>query len=280
MGGYEIKIYNQLKRFSVMSVLSHLTQRGRELILSEYEKSNIRTSIATLRTRLGYYFNNGEIRNQFVFGSFDRDTILPRSKDENSDIDYMIVFNNPQGLQPQTLLNQLRRFVETYYSRSEIYQSSPTIVLELGHIKFELVPALQGSVFSTEEYLIPSPVSSYLNWTGTNPSQLKRELNDKNVQHNSLIKPLIRILKYWNALNGKVFSSYELEKHIINQSYWFCNNLKDCFYIAVESLNQWGLPDYKATKLQRLKSIVAETKRLENAGYGALAEIEIKKVIP
>lgn len=263
-----------------MPVLSHLTTRGSGLILSELEKLRIRTSISTLQTRLRYFFNNGQINNQFVFGSFDRDTILPRNRDDNSDVDYMIVFNNPQGYQPQTLLNQLRRFVETYYSRSEIYQSSPTIVLELGHIKFELVPALQASVWSSDEYLIPSPTSSYQNWTGTSPSQLKRELNNKNTQHNSLIKPLIRVLKYWNALNGKVFSSYELEKHIVNQSYWFCHNLKDCFYSVVEGLNSSGLPTYKATKLERLKSVVAETKRLENNGYTVLAETEIKKVIP
>ncbi|KAA6329430.1 hypothetical protein EZS27_021767 [termite gut metagenome] len=211
-----------------MSVLSHLTQTGSASILSEYEKSSIRTSITTLRTKLGYCFRNGEINNQFVFGSFDRDTILPRRKDANSDVDYMIVFN-PQGYLPQTLLNQLRRFVETYYSRSEIHQSSPTIVLELGHIRFELVPALPGSVWGIEEYLIPSPASSYQNWTRTNPSQLKRDLNAKNTQHNSYIKPLVRILKYWNAQNGKVFSSYELEKHVINQSILVLQQFKRLF---------------------------------------------------
>jgi predicted nucleotidyltransferase len=263
-----------------MSVLSHLTQLGSNLILSENEKSRIKTSIDTLRIRLNYYFNQGQINRQLVFGSFDRDTILPRSKDSDSDIDYMIVFNNPLGLQPQTLLNQLRRFVEIYYSRSEIYQSSPTIVLCLNHIKFELVPAIHAGLWNTNEYFIPSPSSSYQTWTGTSPSELKRELNNKNIQHKSQIKPLIRILKYWNALNGKVFSSYELEKYIINQPYWLCNNLKDFFYTVVEGLNSWGLPSYKATKLERLKTIVTETKRLESNGYITLAEVEIKKVIP
>ena len=71
-----------------------------------------------------------------------------------------------------------------------------------------------------------------------------------------------------------------MEKYIINQPYWLCNNLKDFFYTVVEGLNSWGLPSYKATKLERLKTIVTETKRLESNGYITLAEVEIKKVIP
>ncbi len=262
-----------------MSVLSHLTQLGSSLILSEIEKSRIQTSINTLRKRLNWYFNLGQINDQFVFGSFDRVTILPRCKDPDSDIDYMIVFNN-SGLQPQTLLNHLRGFVQFYYSRSEIYQSSPTIVLCLNHIKFELVPAIQTGLGNTNEYFIPSPVSSYETWMGTSPSELKRTLNNKNVQNRSLIKPLIRILKYWNALNGKVFSSYELENNILNQSYHLCYSLKDYFYRAVEGLSSWGLPPYKWNKLSKLKNIVSETKELENDGYKYLAEEQIKKAIP
>lgn len=108
-----------------MTVLSHLKSVSNNAVLSSTEKESINTSIATLEKRLGYYFPN-EIYKKFKFGSSTRGTILPRSMDSNSDIDFMIVFNDG-GYKPARYLNKLKNFVNKYYSTSEIYQSSPTI---------------------------------------------------------------------------------------------------------------------------------------------------------
>ncbi|WP_328516178.1 SMODS domain-containing nucleotidyltransferase [Ralstonia pseudosolanacearum] len=64
-----------------------------------------------------------------------------RAMDDRSDIDYMVVFSD-SGATPQTYLNRLKIFVEKRYGSSEIYQSSPTIVLELraantSHLRIE-----------------------------------------------------------------------------------------------------------------------------------------------
>lgn len=53
----------------------------------------------------------GSLKQHFRFGSSTRGTILPRSMDEQSDIDYMIVFNENNAT-PQTYLNRLKTFVE------------------------------------------------------------------------------------------------------------------------------------------------------------------------
>src|SRR5574337_1188866 len=123
-----------------MSVLSFLTDTASSAVLSSTEQSSITTSISTLQTRIGLHFASGVIKQHFRFGSSTRGTILPRAMDEHSDIDYMIVFSENNAT-PQTFLNRLKAFVEKYYASSEIRQSSPTIVLELNHIKFDLVPA-------------------------------------------------------------------------------------------------------------------------------------------
>ena len=70
-----------------------------------------------------------------MFGSYIRGTILPRKADASSDIDIMVMFLNPNGYKPQTFLNRLKNFAEHYYSTSEIYQSNPTVVLELNHMR-------------------------------------------------------------------------------------------------------------------------------------------------
>jgi hypothetical protein len=75
----------------------------------------------------------------------------------------MIVFDTSEGQKkPQTYLNRLRRFAELKYSTSEVFQSSPTIVLSLNHISFELVPAIYNY-----GYQIPSPASSWEEWMST-----------------------------------------------------------------------------------------------------------------
>ena len=122
-----------------MSVNSHLTSTGSSLVLSSTESGSISTSISTLSTRLNSWFGN-TITQDFQFGSSVRGTILPRSADSRSDIDYMVVFNTSDGKKkPQTYLDRLRKFAENKYSSSDIKQSSPTLVLSLNHISFCLL---------------------------------------------------------------------------------------------------------------------------------------------
>jgi len=257
-----------------MSVLTHLQNTADAVKIQDPERDNIDISIGNLSNKLGQYFDN--LESKFVFGSYDRKTILKRSTDPNSDVDYMVVFNDGSEWTPQTLMNRLKKFAEAKYSRSEIYQSSPTVVLELNHIKFELAPAYKswGIIY------IPAPASEYINWISTDPSAIKTQLNEKNRNNNYQIRKLMRILKYWNVLNGKVYTSFELEKYIIDKSFWLCTTLKDYFYIAVEGLPTYGLPTYKKQKAEKLQEIVSETKRLELAGMPNSAELELKKALP
>lgn len=257
-----------------MSVLLHLQNTAESIKIQDSERTAIDTSISSLSSKLSSYFDN--IESKFVFGSYDRRTILRRSKDPNSDVDYMVVFSDGSSWKPQTLMNRLKNFAEAKYSRSEIYQSSPTVVLELNHIKFELAPAYKswGTLY------IPAPASDYSDWISTYPNTLKDSLNEKNRNNLYLIRKLVRLMKYWNVNNGKVYSSYELEKYIIDKSYWLCSNLKEYFYDTAEGLQTWNLPQYKKDKVDRLKEIIAKTKQYERDGMPYTAESEIKKAIP
>lgn len=74
-----------------MSVLSFLTDTASSAVLSLSEQSSTATSITTLQARMTLHFDRGVIAQHFRFGSSTRGTILPRSMDEQSDIDYMVV---------------------------------------------------------------------------------------------------------------------------------------------------------------------------------------------
>ncbi len=256
-----------------MSVLTYLQETSSAVRIADWERTSIDTSISTLSTKLGNYFDN--LDSRFVFGSYDRKTILRRSKDSNSDVDYMVVFNDGSEYKPQTLMTRLKSFAESNYSKNEIYQSSPTIVLELSNIKFEIAPAYK----SWFTLYIPAPASNYSDWISTDPNKIKTDLDNKHRDNNYLIKDLILILKYWNAKNDRVYSSFELERYIIDKWYFFCSNLKDYFYSAVSGLPTGNLPAYKATKVEGFKQIVTNTKNFESNDMPASAELEIKKAI-
>lgn len=259
-----------------MTVLSYLNSVSSNAVLSSAELESINRSITTLETRLAIYFGS-EIKTKFRFGSSTRGTILPRSMDGKSDIDYMVVFSN-SDYKPSTYLQKIRRFVEVYYSSSEIYQSSPTIVLNLNHIRFEIVPAIESWFYGLQ---IPAPASEFSEWIETDPNDFNAELTNCNVSNNSKIKPLVRLLKYWNAQNSYPFESFLLEKEVINMNFWFCTDLKDYFFTAVENLSVgFFAPQWKTNAVNRAHNIVAEVKRLESQGMPYSAEEEIKKLIP
>ncbi|MCP2775197.1 SMODS domain-containing nucleotidyltransferase, partial [Salmonella enterica] len=91
-------------------------------------------------------------------------------------------------------LDRLRRFAELRYASSEVAQSHPTVALELNHIRFELVPALK-SWFSGLQ--IPAKGSDYQSWQDTDPNGFNEKLVNANQANANLIKPLVRIMKYW-----------------------------------------------------------------------------------
>ena len=260
-----------------MSVLTHLKSTAGKLLISESDQSSIGRSITTLRARADSYFGDG-LKRHVQFGSSTRRTQLPRHVDEQSDVDYMFVFDNSDDLKPQTFLDRIRRFVERRYSTSEVHQSHPTVVLLLNHIRFDLVPAYETWV---GQLRIPAPATNFADWIVTDPAGFNKTLQDANQRESYQLLPLIRLLKYWNASNGYVFESYKLEQKLAERSYWLCANLKDYVFTAVEGLSpEYGAAQWRRNKVQRAKRIVEETRRLAAAGFPLKAELEIRKLVP
>ena len=255
-----------------MSVLSFLTNTASSAVLSSSEQSSIATSITTLQSRMALHFDSGAIAQHFRFGSSTRGTILPRAMDEQSDIDYMVVFSD-SGATPQTYLNRLKAFVEKRYGSSEIYQSSPTIVLELNHIKFDLVPATKTWL---GELQIPNGAGG---WMTTNPNDFNATLEAKNKEHKSLIKPTMRLFKYWNATARFPFQSFEMEKWICDLGLWSQANQKEYFLSVIENLyTSSSYSQWVNNEITRARVIVANVRRYEKNEMPVTAENEIKKL--
>lgn len=262
-----------------MTVSSYIKSIADNAVLSSSEKDSIARSETALKQRLKAHFGT-EIKKHFRFGSYDRGTILPRSMDQNSDVDYMIVFES--GFRPQTYLDKLRRFVNSKYTQSQISQSHPVIKLELNHIRFELVPAVENLFYGLS---IPKKDGTEDNWISTDPKDSNSLLVEKNADNNYLIKPLIRLVKYWNACNGYVYDSFELETDVVAYDYSYLGffppkDLKNCFFEFMKSRPELWQPQRQTERIQRAKKIIDETRNFEKMGQSAAAEQKIKTLIP
>lgn len=258
---------------SAMSLLGFLTNTASLAVLNGNEQKSITTSITALEQRLDQHFSPGTIKRKFRFGSSTRGTILPRAMDEHSDIDYMIVFSD-SSYTPSTYLNRLRTFVEAKYPSSSIYQSHPTIVLELHHIKFDLVPATEAFFFGLQ---IPCKDRG---WTTTNPNDFNGTIERINANYASLIKPAIRLVKYWNATSGYPFESFELEKRVCEMSFGGASNLRDIFFSIFDNL-RCGIFSAKwiVAEVTRAKIMVKKMRELEGRGATGLAELEARRLL-
>ena len=254
-----------------MSINSYLQNLGSSLVLSSVEKSSITNSIDTIKSRLTSYFGD-EVIDTIVFGSYTRETILPKKADEKSDIDLMVVFKNPYNYKPQTFLNWLKKFAETKYSRSEIYQSSPTIVLKLNHIKFELVPANTSYCM----YYIPKNSSE---WMYTNPNDFNDKLIQCNKNNYYKIKPIIRLLKYWNIENNRKMSSFQLESKIADEMKYAYLNCTSYTEYLISGLNKF-ITYYDDLQIDKTIKKINEALDDEKNNYPYTALCKIKEIFP
>lgn len=205
-----ISINNRLATFAQQElVLSH----------NDTERDKINASLSQLEKVLKDKLTsniNGFIR----FGSYTRNTILPRKYDAKSDVDLMVVFNTANGRKTSgTYRKNLLDTISLAYPNSISKKDFPAIKLELNHIMFDIVPAyIEESWSGSKYYYIPDSGDG---WRSTTPNDINESLASKNQSYgNNVIRNTIRLCKHWNAGAGYPLESYLMEKEIINLIYW------------------------------------------------------------
>lgn len=199
-----------------------VTFASQELVLARNatERTRINASLSqlerVLESALGEY-----IEEYIQFGSYTRNTILPRRHDPKSDVDLMIVFDAENtSYSTNTYRKWLHDVVAKAYPYSISKKDFPVVKLELNHIMFDLVPSYcEVSFWSSQKiYYIPDK-GGY--WQKTTPNDINDDLARKNQSYgNNVIRNVIRLCKHWNAMAGYPLESYTMEKDIINLIFW------------------------------------------------------------
>lgn len=207
-----------------------------ELILSknDIERDKIVASLNHLETVLKNKLG-GEVKEFIRFGSFTRNTILPRKYDSQSDVDLMVVFDSTLGRRtPGTYRHRLQQVVLSAYPNSVSKKDFPVIKLELEHIMFDIVPAYTESNWYSQSYYIPA---SQDNWQSTIPNDINKALQEMNQSYgNNIVRNAIRLCKCWNAGAGYPLESYLMERQIVNTIFWWGGDLYEKFLNTLENI--------------------------------------------
>lgn len=214
-----------------------ITLAQQELVLShdETERNKINASLEHLKQKLRDNFGN-EINEFIPFGSFTRNTILPRKFDPESDVDLMVVFNTDiKVFAPGVYRQKVSEFIKKAYPNSLSQKDFPVVKLSLNHIIFDIVPSYSKSEFFTKYHYIPGSGDT---WIPTTPNDINNELESLNQSlGRNAIRNAIRLCKYWNAISGYPFQSYLMEKRILKLSFWGYENTYDCFLYILKNLS-------------------------------------------
>lgn len=246
----------------------------------EKEEQSIRTSLKYLKMHLNNWSKASEIQEHHEFGSYVRGTKLPKSIDPDTDIDYMVVFDSTR-FKPQTYIDKIREFADKYYRASPVHQDHPTMVIELGNVRFEITPAVKLYGASYPRYNIPAPQQSFLQWIDTYPEEIEQNLRDANRRNNYMLKPLIRLLKYWNVKNGKILTSYKIEQYVTSHIFFGCHNLEDYFMEGANWLSTTQvLTETKRRKIAALQLGLSQIRQYKQNGNEFLAEIQLRRILP
>jgi len=230
---------------SIDPILTSLANEKYRINTASPEAKKIDASVKHLKNNLSSYFDEALVE-VIEFGSYKRDTILPKVIDPLRDVDLMVIFDHSNlKFNPITYRKHIQEFSDFYYPNSSSFKSKPTVVLEFNHLSYDLVPAhIDSDFFGDRVFYIPE---NDTDWIETDPHGFLGKINKKDENNKYLIKPVIRLLKAWNAKVGYPVSSFELEKEIVGITYYFLDTLEEYFFDVIDSL------DATSNKIKALK---------------------------
>ena len=218
---------------NINTILSNFAQQELVLARSSAERNRIDASLTQLEKVIS---SKLKVKQFIRFGSYTRNTILPRKYDAKSDVDLMVVFNTQNGVMNSgTYRKHILNVLSSAYPNSISKKDFPVIKLELNYIMFDVVPAYsEDSFWGGTNYYIPDSGNG---WQQTTPNDINSDLASKNQSYGSnIIRQVIRLCKHWNASAGYPLESYPMEKEIVNLVYWGNENTYERFLKTLNSI--------------------------------------------
>lgn len=259
---------------AVPGVAEHLALVAQKAVISNVDKTMVALPLKTLQMRLEAEFDRFVVSRSEVAGAWARDTALPAAMDPDEDIDMLVIFRE-RGHLPDHYLQQLHQFALLHYPKSAIEFANGVLRLKLLQTRIRLVPAHE----SLNGMQIPASATT---WVRIDPAEAVRQLAEKDRQHEGLVMPALRLAKYWNVRNGRVFGNWELEQKVLAHRFAFvAKNLKAYWFDFMRSLmvDATATP-VKAEAVRQMRRDLDELDKLLQAGKTAEAKARIEAMLP
>jgi hypothetical protein len=170
-----------------------------------------------------------------LIGSYDRKTLTRYLSEGDVDVMVVLHYGNNKDLvdgfgSPARTLDKFKKILSDEYPKTVMRRDRNCVTMQLSEFSLDVVPAVK---YDSGNYRIPDSVDN--KWIDTNPAKFADLITSINKNTNSMVVPVIKMLKRWNKNNGDVLSGYHIEclvyKHYkgYTQGYTYDSTLKVFF---------------------------------------------------
>jgi hypothetical protein len=196
-----------------MTLLQSIDKFIDNISVTDRQEDNINSSYNHLKENLLKEDSNLSVKEVFLNGSYERDTII-RPLD---DIDLFAVIDekdyteNELDPNPQSVLTKFKNYLNSLNDyKNKIQQDRPCVTVVLSDKNFDVLPSLR------KVGLLYIPNSDLNGWTFTDPKTHTDSLNSVNKNRNYKVKSIVKTVKYWKRENKQNIPSFHVEEVAIS----------------------------------------------------------------
>lgn len=199
-----------------MTLLQSIDKLIDNITVTDRQEENIKNSLSNIEGHLKKKDNDLHVAETFTNGSWERDTIIRPL----NDVDLFAVLNRDKWEDdagnlpsPQSVLTKMKTYLNGLADyKDKVTQDRPCVTIKLSDKNFDILPSFEQVGGG---YLIPN--YDLKSWTYSYPEQLTKNLNDTHRSNSYKLKPVVKVIKYWNRdLNDKYIPSFHIEETAIN----------------------------------------------------------------
>lgn len=235
-----------------IAVRQRFEQFHGNLLLTTLQRANGHTKCAGVVSCLNryYYESSSEFDHCFLVGSWGKDTAIRPPRDV--DLYFLLpvaVYYRFQGHfwnRQSALLQEVKRVLGVTYPETGMSGDGQVVVVNFGTYKVEVAPAF---CLDNGRYWICDTHNGG-SYKETDPWAEARQLEAADTAHARNLRPLIRMLKVWQAVCSVPIKSFQLElvaADFLGKSPW---RMKDFFWF------DWIVRDFFAYLYHRANSLV------------------------
>lgn len=195
------------------TLLQSIDKFVENITVTDRQEDNIDASFNNLKTNLMKDDSNLSVKEVFLNGSYERDTII-RPLD---DIDLFAVIDkddyaeNGQDPNPQSVLTKFKNYLNSLNDyKDKVKQDRPCVTVVLSDKHFDVLPSLRKSG------ALYIPNTDLTGWTFTDPKTHTNNLNRVNQSRNYKVKSIVKAVKQWKRENNQNIPSFHIEEVAIS----------------------------------------------------------------